>query len=132
MRPSSYFVNRILNLLRASYNTHSIQLSDDFRRDLRCFSQFFVKYNGISYYDFKNPYHVLELNACFVDMGGRRGNFVYHLTIPENYKALTIVNFVYHLTIPENYKALTIVNLEMVNIFLVVHLLLYSGLECKF
>ena len=41
------FVNRMLELLRASHGRENMFLTPDFERDLRLFAKFLPKYNGI-------------------------------------------------------------------------------------
>ena len=104
VRPSRYFVNRMLDLLRANYNSQTIRITPEFQRDLRWFTKFLDTYNGVSIYDHAPVKHVIELDACLTGLGGRCDNLVYHLALPLGYNNLNIVH------------------LEMVNILLAVRL----------
>ena len=50
VRPAHVFLNRMLELLRASHTSQKT-LTQDFKRDLRWFAKFLAKYNGVSLYD---------------------------------------------------------------------------------
>ena len=86
VRPSRFFVNRILELLRSNYDAKSVTLNHDFRRDIRWFQVFLRHFNGTAFYDHKPIQEVLELDACLVGLGGRCDNKVYHLPIEKHYK----------------------------------------------
>ena len=90
VKPSRYFVNRILELLRSNYDAHSVTLTQDFKRDIRWFKAFLTQYNGSSFYDHKPVQAVLELDACLTGLGGRYNEKVYHLPIARHYKNLHI------------------------------------------
>ena len=81
VKPSRFFVNRMLDLLHRNYDASSITLDHDFKRDLRWFQCFLGQYNGTSFFDHKLIHHVVELDACLVGLGGRCGHLVYHLPI---------------------------------------------------
>ena len=51
VRPARVFLNRMLELLRASQASKIIMLTPDFKRDLRWFAKFWQKYNGVNFYD---------------------------------------------------------------------------------
>ena len=65
VKPARIFLNRMLELLRASHGSQKILLTPDFKRDLRWFDKFLCKYNGISIYDHKKVDATLELDAFF-------------------------------------------------------------------
>ena len=92
VKPSQIFVNRMLDLLCANYDITHITLTPEFQRDIRWFTQFLSKYNGISYFDHKPPNNVTELDACLVGLRGRYQNLVYHLPIVKHYQNLSIVH----------------------------------------
>ena len=104
VKPARCFLNRMLETLRNASNPAKIFLSDDFHRDLGWFDQFLPKYNGISMYAHQVPKYTLELDACLTGLGGRWGNFVYHLPLVRGFRNLDIVH------------------LEMVNIVLALRL----------
>ena len=92
VRPSLFFVNRILELLRANYDAKSITMTHDFRRDIRWFKKFLGHFNGTAFYDHKPIQEVLELDACLVGLGGRCDNKVYRLPIVKHYANLHITH----------------------------------------
>ena len=92
VKPFRAFLNRMLDLLRQNYDANSIQLTQDFIRDLRWFSKFLETYNGVSLYHHRPVDYTVELDACLTGLGGRWDNFVYHLPIPKHYQNLTIVH----------------------------------------
>ena len=92
VKPAHYFVNRMLDLLRNNYDQEKIQITQDFKHDLRWFSRFLETYNGVSIYDHPNANHIIELDACLTGLGARLGNFAYFLAIPRGYKNMTIVH----------------------------------------
>ena len=92
VKPSRFFVNRMLDLLRRNYDASSITFDHDFKRDLRRFQCFLSQYNGTSFVDHKLIHHVVELDICLVGLGGRCGHLVYHLPIVKHYANLTIVH----------------------------------------
>ena len=59
VRPSRFFVNRILELLRSNYDARSVTLNHDFRRDIRWFQVFLRHFNGTAFYDHKPIQEVL-------------------------------------------------------------------------
>ena len=70
IKPARIFLNRMLELLRASHGCQKILLTSDFKRDLRWFDRFLSKYNGISMYVHKRGEATLELDACLTGFGG--------------------------------------------------------------
>ena len=88
--PARIFLNRMLEFLRNNYDAYTIQLTHDFKRDLRWFSNFLSKYNGVSFYDHVRTHHVVELDACLGGLGGRWENLIYHLPLPSHYANLGI------------------------------------------
>ena len=92
VKPARIFLNRMLELLRASNGRQKILLTPDFKRDLRWFAKFLPKYNGISMYDHKKFDATLELDACLTGFGGCCGSLVYHLPIQRGHNNWTIVH----------------------------------------
>ena len=88
--PARIFLNRMLELLRNNYDAYTIQLTHDFKRDLRWFSNFLSEYNGVSFYDHVRTHHVVELDVCLEVLGGRWENLIYHLPLPSHYGNLGI------------------------------------------
>ena len=102
VKPERVFLNRMLDLLRFAHGRQKVTLTPDFKRDLRWFSKFLPAYNGVSLYDHRPIDVTLELEACLTGLGGRSGNFIYHLPITKGFRNWNIVH------------------LEMVNILLAV------------
>ena len=75
-------------LLRDNYESHLISLTRDFRWNFKWFHKFLQNFNRTSYFDHKPVDHVIELDACLVELGGKCHNFVYHLPIVRHYKNL--------------------------------------------
>ena len=92
VRPSRIFLNRMLELLHQNYDASNIKLTQAFCHDLRWFSRFLDKYNGVSMYNHRKIDVVVELDACLDGLGGVWKNLVYHLPIPQHYLGLTIVH----------------------------------------
>ena len=88
--PARMFLNRMLELLRSNYDASVINLTQDFKRDLRWFSSFLRKYNGVSFYDHVRTQHIVELDACLSGLGGRWESLVYRLSLPHHYGNLGI------------------------------------------
>ena len=88
--PARIFLNRMLELLRTNYDAHLIERTHDFKRDLRWFSTFLDKYNGVTFSDHVKTHHVVELDACLSGLGGWWENLVYHLPLPHHYGNLGI------------------------------------------
>ena len=91
VKPACAFFNRMLPLLRSGHATQKIDLTSDFRRDLRWFGKFLPFYNGVSLYDHRPVDFTLELDACLTGLGGRWSNFVYHLPISRGFMNWSIV-----------------------------------------
>ena len=92
VKPARYFLNRMLTTLRRVSNPARVELDQDFHRDLRWFDKFLPLYNGVSMYHYAKSKSVLQLDACLTGLGGRWGNFVYHLPIEHGYANLDIVH----------------------------------------
>ena len=82
----------MLDLLRSNYDQEKIQITQEFKQDLRWFSKFLQSYNGVSIYDHPPANHTVELDACLTGLGGRWDNFVYFLAIERGFNNMTIVH----------------------------------------
>ena len=71
MKPACAFLNRMLALLRSGHASQKIDLTSDFRLDLRWFGKVLPLYNGVSLYDHRTTDFTLELDACLTGLGGR-------------------------------------------------------------
>ena len=83
----------MLDILRRNHNSKVILLTPDFMRDVRWFSKFLEKYNGVSIYNHKPIYYSVELDACLTGLGACWKNYVYALPIAKGYLKLGIVHF---------------------------------------
>ena len=92
MKPARVFLNRMLELLRASHNDRKVSLTDDFKCDLAWFAKFLPNYNDVNLYDHKPIHETLELDACLTGLGGRVENCVYHLPLEKGYQGCTVVH----------------------------------------
>ena len=61
-------MNRILNLVRATYPEKQVQLDVEFKQDLAFFSTFLPQYNGTKV--MANEELSLEVDACLEGCGG--------------------------------------------------------------
>ena len=113
VRPARFFLNRMLQTLRAGHIHSRITLDPEFHRDLRWFDRFLPLYNGVSLYDHKKCDHQVHRDACLQGLGGGGGGGCWQ-------------NLVYHLPVVYGYKNLNIAHLEMVNILVAVRAFCYQ------
>ena len=92
VKPARFFLNRMLQLLRDHTSKHTITLDGNFYKDLNWFNTFLNQYNGVTFYDYQKPQHIVHLDACLTGFGGSFDNMVYHLQIPLKYNNYTIVH----------------------------------------
>ena len=88
IRPGRIFMQRLLSVLRPNYNKHSFQITSDFRSDLKWWSFFLTKFNGVSL--LPEPYWVTDPNdfsvdACDTGLGGFYFGCYYHIVLPPNF-----------------------------------------------
>ena len=78
VRPSRFFVNRLLEALR-NVSTNTVKVSQDMKRDIMWFINFLPKFYGVTTYKHDNiPYtHTLEIDACLRGLGGVWNNNVF-------------------------------------------------------
>ena len=71
-KPARIFMNRILNLVRATYPEKQVQLDLEFKQDLAFFRTFLPQYNGIHVVKkvMANERLSLEVDACLEGCGG--------------------------------------------------------------
>ena len=91
VKPTRYFLNRMLEVLRSAHNATHISLNPDFHRDLRWFLNFLSDFNGVALYDHKKVAFQVHLDACLQGLGGVFSNLVYHVPIPLGFSNLNIV-----------------------------------------
>ena len=82
VKPTRYFLNRMLEVLRDAHNATHISLNPAFHRDLRWFLTFHPDFNGVPLYDHKKVAFQVHLDACLQGLGGVFNNLVYHVPIP--------------------------------------------------
>ena len=79
VKPARVFIKRILAVFRSNTHLKTIQLSEEFHRDIRWFLTFLPTYNGISYIckHRLDTGQSLYLDACLTGMGAVWRNRVY-------------------------------------------------------
>ena len=84
VRPTRFFVNRLLHTLRVSNNRFKV--TEDMRRDLRWFLRFAPQFNGTTTYDHVviDQMETLHIDACLTGVGGVWKNNVYMCDIPDD------------------------------------------------
>ena len=92
VKPSRFFLNRMLEILRNSQKRVKIDLTPEFHRDLNWFLKFIPKFNGSAFFVHQNIQYEIELDACLKGLGARCGNQVYALKIPQKFENMTIVH----------------------------------------
>ena len=92
VKPTRYFLNRMLEVLRSAHNATHINLNPDFHRDLRWFLNFLPDFNGVALYDHKKVAFQVHLDACLQGLGDVFSNLVYHVPIPLEFSNLNIVH----------------------------------------
>ena len=93
VKPSRFFLNRMLELLRSANKQEKITLSREFKQDLNWFQEFVPKFNGTAFFVHNQIHHEIELDACLQGMGARWGNRVYAMETPTEYDNMTIVHY---------------------------------------
>ena len=92
IKPTRFFLNRMLQLLRQHTSKSTISLNPAFHRDLNWFNVVLLQFNGVTLFDYKQPDHTVYLDACLTGFGAVFANKVYALTIPLGFKNYTIVH----------------------------------------
>ena len=86
VKPTRYFVNRLLNALREAMNKN-IKVSEDMKRDLKWFMTFLPQFNGTATY--KHPIieqsQTLAIDACLTGVGGSGKTKCTQLLFPIGY-----------------------------------------------
>ena len=108
VRPSRFFVNRLLNTFRSA-NTPNIQVNADVRKDISWFIKFLPVFNGSTTYDHKYIAcaQSLAIDACLQKVGDVWNDNVYTSMLPD--------------LIKDN-EQLNITHFEMVNMIIAVKL----------
>ena len=92
VRISRPFLNRMLDLLRASDKFTKIILTTEFKQDLNWFLQFLPRFNGKAFISHRQVTEEIELDASLQGLGARWGQYVYTVPIPLGYKDFSIVH----------------------------------------
>ena len=106
----------MLGTLRNAADPQNIELDQEFGRDLRWFQEFLPHFNGVCLYSHKCIEGVVQVDASLQGLGGRWGDQVYQLSIPDSFFGLGIVQH------------------EMLNVFLVLRVCatVWAGHKVKF
>ena len=91
VKPARTFLNQMLELLCPNYANQVFTLTPKFMCDLRWFSKFLAKYKGVSIYNHRAVDHTVELDACLLGLSACYNNYVYALSIPNDYLNLAIM-----------------------------------------
>ena len=86
------FLNRMLDLLRASNKLESINLNIEFKRDLNWFCEFLPHFNGSAFFKHDNIDGEIELDACLEGLGAIYNNHIYAISISKGYMHMGIVH----------------------------------------
>ena len=81
----------MLGTLRNAADPQNIELDQEFYRDLKWFQEFLPHFNGVYLYSHKCIEGVVQVDASLQSLGGRWGNQVYQLSIPDSFFGLGIV-----------------------------------------
>ena len=92
VRPATFFLNRMLQLLRENHNNSVICLNEEFFKDLKWFQVFLTSYNGITFY-YQPPLHKrIYLDASLEGLGSCYDSYVYALRIPRGFNNYNIAH----------------------------------------
>ena len=85
VRPTRYFVNRLLEALKNLESKH-IKVTVDMRKNIAWFREFLLVFNGTASYshDMTEYAETLEIDACLMHVGGVWKNAVYSAPLPDN------------------------------------------------
>ena len=60
----------MLQLIRDNHHNKFTQLNFNFAADLNWFNTFLWYFNGVTFYDNKPVFAIIEMDACLVGLGG--------------------------------------------------------------
>ena len=85
--PGRFFSNGMLHFLRAMPDTGLVELSREFREDLKFFINIWPGFNGVSIIDKQplQPHEYVELDACLKGCGAICGTQVYMTEFPPRH-----------------------------------------------
>ena len=79
----------MLALLRENYSQTRIQITQEFKKDLKWFNNFLLVLNGVSLFHY--PYtKVVHLDACTTGLGAIYDTQVYALQLPARWQSCNI------------------------------------------
>ena len=109
VKPTRFFVNRLLEGLRKANNDKRIPVTESIRRDLNWFNTFLLKFNGTAKYVHTNVNKIetLAKDACLQGVPTPEKNYIYAAALPSGLR---------------NNVNLSITNFEMINIIVVIKL----------
>ena len=84
---SRVFLNRLLETLRSMKRKKSIRLSESFQKDLKWWSMFIEKYNGVSFIPaaiWTEPDVTFATDSCLVGCGGICAGEYFHTSFPKD------------------------------------------------
>ena len=91
--PSSrFFLNRLLEFLRAMEDKGQEKLTVEARRDINWFQKFLPNFNGVTFFDQRPVDGAIELDASLQGLGAVWGCQIYALDIPLGYLSFQIVH----------------------------------------
>ena len=85
------FLNRMLDLLRATNKQESINLNVEFKRDLNWFCEFLPHFNGSAFFKHDHIDSEIELDACLEGLGAIYNKHIYAIPISKGYMHMDIV-----------------------------------------
>ena len=86
VRQSRTFLNRLLETLRSMKNAKSIELSAEFKKDLRWWAMFIEEFNGVSFIPpavWDEPDVAFSTDSCLQGCGGICGTQYFHFAYPD-------------------------------------------------
>ena len=92
VRTSRAFLNRMLDLLRASDKQEAINLTVPFKQDLNWFRTFLPTFNGTTFFCHKKFGLQVHLDACLNGLGAICGNEVYSIPLTPGFGNFDIVH----------------------------------------
>ena len=98
VRPTRYFVNRLLEALRNSESKH-IKFTADMHKDIAWFREFLSIFNGTASYshDMIEYAETLEIDTCLTHVGGVWKKTVYSAPLPDNIRDIPTLVCIAHL-----------------------------------
>ena len=83
VRPARRFMARIIKTLRPAHQVAAVDITEEFRKDIRWFPSYARATNARVLVEPKLSLIVIECDACLVGAGGHSANQFYDLTFPQ-------------------------------------------------